>query len=177
VNRKQVCRILDGHGIRYAVIGAIAIAARGAPRSTFDFDLLTTDKRVLQASFWNELTASGVDVDVRRGDVDDPLAGVVRIGRGIDLIDVVVGRWKWQEAIIDRAEFVEIEGIDVRLPLTSDLILLKLAAGGPLDQQDVIRLLDTGSRSHLVHEVEEHISDLDADARALWNQIQSHDFH
>ncbi|HUP50352.1 MAG TPA: hypothetical protein VNA04_16365 [Thermoanaerobaculia bacterium] len=62
----------------------------------------------------------------------------------------MAGKSKWQEAVIERSDFVESEGIGMRLPRTSDLILLKLAAGGPLDQQDVIRLLETAERSELI---------------------------
>lgn len=38
---QQVRTILDRHGVRYAVIGAMAMAVRGYPRFTLDFDLLT----------------------------------------------------------------------------------------------------------------------------------------
>ncbi|HUP50588.1 MAG TPA: nucleotidyltransferase [Thermoanaerobaculia bacterium] len=169
MKHEQVCRLLDAHGVRYAVIGAIAVAARGAPRSTIDFDLFTTDRRVLDPALWREVP----DVDIRRGDADDPLAGVIRIGRGVEQIDLVVGKSKWQEAVIERSDFVEIEGIGMRLPRTSDLILLKLAAGGPLDQQDVIRLLEAAERSELIAEVNQRIVDLDDDARALWARITS----
>jgi hypothetical protein len=93
--RDQVLSILDGLDIEYAVIGAVAVAARGAPRSTYDFDLLTTDKRALEENNWTELRNSGVEVDIRRGDADDPLAGVIRFGSKPGQIDMIVGKWKW----------------------------------------------------------------------------------
>jgi hypothetical protein len=77
---QRVKEILDGLGVRYAVIGAMAMAARGFPRFTLDFDLLTTDKRVLDSATWEQLVRDGIAVDVRKGDFDDPLAGVVRVG-------------------------------------------------------------------------------------------------
>jgi len=171
VNHEGVRQILESLGVQYAVIGAIAVAARGAPRSTFDFDLFTIDQRVLQASVWSGLSGSGVRVDVRKGDIDDPLAGVVRIGAAPDQIDVVVGKRKWQQHVIQRAELLEIEGLPIRVPLTSDLILLKLDAGGPIDQQDVIQLLAVGPRDQLIADVNEKIGDLPEDARALWQKI------
>ncbi len=67
----------------------------------------------------------------------------------------------------------EVEGALVRVPTTSDLILLKLSAGGPIDQQDVIRLLAVGPRDQLIVEVNEKIGDLPDDAGALWQQILS----
>lgn len=171
--RDSVREILDTLGVRYAVIGAVAVAARGAPRSTFDLDLLTTDGRVLQASVWQPLRDHGIPVVIRRGDADDPLAGVIQIGEGLDRIDLVVGKSKWEQAIVDRAETVEIDGAPMRLPSASDLILLKLAAGGPIDQADIHSLLEIGPRGALIEAVNAAIGSLPADARALWQKIAS----
>ena len=73
----RVCAALDHHRLPYALIGAAALAARGIARSTFDIDLLTTDRRALEAPVWATWPADAIDI--RRGDVDDPLAGVVRV--------------------------------------------------------------------------------------------------
>ena len=101
----RVCAVLNDHQIAYALIGAAALAARGVARSTFDIDLLTTDQRVLDAGTWRSLSA---DVDIRRGDLDDPLAGVVRAAVADDRpIDVVVGRHAWQTHAVERAAQVE----------------------------------------------------------------------
>ncbi len=167
--RDRVLEILDGLGVEYAVVGAVAVAARGAVRSTLDFDLLTTDTRVLQPALWAKLR--DIDVDVRKGDFDDPLAGVVRIGSKPEQIDIVVGKWKWEQRVIERAEIANVQGTMLRVPLTSDLILLKLAAGGPIDQQDIVRLLAVGPRDQLISEVDEKIGDLPADARDLWQRL------
>jgi len=169
----QVQKILERLRVQYAVIGGMAVIARGHARVTIDFDFLTTDKRVLQSSIWDELRESGVEVDVRKGDFDDPLAGVVRIGSKPELIDIVVGKWKWEQRIIERAERLDVGGRQFPVPLTSDLILLKLAAGGPIDQQDVLRLLAIGPRDQVIKEVEEEIAELPADAQALWRKLVS----
>ena len=86
-------------------------------------------------------------------------------------IDIVVGRWKWEQRVIERAETTDVQGIPMRVPLTSDLILLKLAAGGPIDQQDVIRLLAVGPRDRVIEEVNQKIGDLPEDASALWKRL------
>lgn len=167
----RVLDILDALGTPYAVIGAVAVAARGAPRSTFDLDLFTTEVRVLSPSLWTALQNDGVEVVIHKGDSDDPLAGVVRIGAAPDRIDLVVGRWKWEQGVIERAELADVQGTPLRVPRTADLILLKLAAGGPIDQQDIIRLLAVGLREALIREVDERIADLPDDARELWKRI------
>jgi predicted nucleotidyltransferase len=167
----RVQEILERAGVRYAVIGGIAVIARGFARVTIDVDFFTTDKRVLQPALWDGL--SGVPIDIRKGDFDDPLGGVVRIGSAPDLIDVVVGKNKWENAVIERAETLHIKGLMLPVPLTSDLILLKLAAGGPIDRQDIIRLLEIGPRDRLIADVQAHIGDLPQDAQLLWKKLLS----
>jgi hypothetical protein len=165
-------RILEFVGVRYALIGAHAMAARGYPRSTVDVDFLTADQRILDPAIWTDVIRSGGTVDVRRGDHDDPLAGVVHIllADGSD-VDVVVARWKWEAAVIERAERMRIAGIEIPVARTSDLIMLKLAAGGYLDQRDAAALLATGNRTELVREVEEHIDDVRPDIRPAWREL------
>ena len=148
------------------------MAARGYARSTFDVDFLTTDTRVLQPSFWSELDAVGARVDCRRGDSDDPLAGVARIRLADDAeFDIVVGRWKWEAGVVARAEPMHLAGVEVPVARTSDLILLKLAAGGYLDLRDAAALLMSGDRTVLIRDVEQHLEDVRPDARASWNTI------
>jgi hypothetical protein len=149
------------------------MAARGYPRFTVDIDLLTTDTRVLDGATWVGLIASGASVDPRRGDVDDPLAGVVHIvlPDGAD-IDLVVGRWAWERAVIARAEPLAVLGGTLPVPPVSDLILLKLAAGGHLDLHDAAALLTLGDRDRVHREVEAHIGEVYPDVRALWQDLQ-----
>jgi hypothetical protein len=54
---------------------------------------------------------------------------------------------------------------------TSDLILLKLAAGGGQDAWDIGRLLNIASEK-VIAEVEERLPDLQKDARELWQRIR-----
>src|SRR5262245_33185475 len=101
----RVVDLLASRQVPHALIGAAALAARGIARSTFDIDLLTTDPRVLSDDWWTPLGIENATVDVRRGDADDPLAGVVRIETPGDRpVDVVVGRHAWQARAVARAE-------------------------------------------------------------------------
>lgn len=172
MNLEPVRRVLDGLGTRYALIGAHAMAARGYPRSTLDVDLLTTDLRVLDAGHWAALARDGAEVDARRGDQDDPLGGVVHLllPDGTD-VDLVVGKWKWEADLIERADEISIGGAPIRVPATSDLILLKLAAGGTLDLRDAAALLTVSDRNRVCHEVEAHIGDVQPDVRTAWRDL------
>ena len=84
-----VALVLEHRGIPYALIGGTALAVHGVARSTFDQDLLVTDRRALTRDAWAGLPKETV-VDIRAGDADDPLAGVVRCradaDRDVDLV-------------------------------------------------------------------------------------------
>lgn len=167
-----VVAALESIGAPYAVIGGQAVAMRGHPRLTVDYDFLTADRRVFEREVWTSLEAKGAIVDVRKGDPDDPLAGVVHITLLDERdADVVVAKWKWERAVIERAERLLLQGISVPVPRTSDLILLKLAAGGYLDLQDVYALLHAGDREQLIREVDQIIDALPADAQESWKRI------
>jgi len=166
----RVTAILHGHGVEHALIGGIALAQRGHSRFTLDTDLLTTESRVMQPAMWEPLRADGVAVEIRRGDFDDPLAGVIRIGDG-EQVDVVIGKWKWEHRVIQRSEPMNVEGVIVRVPTRADLVLLKLAAGGPKDLIDATELLRLGPRDEIIAHVNDNISFLPQDAQRAWQTL------
>jgi len=169
---EAVSGVLESIGAPYALIGARAVGARGHPRMTLDYDFLTSDARVLTRDVWTSLEKAGAMIDPRRGDYDDPIAGVVHISfaDGVEA-DVLLARWKWELQILERSERLDVGGSVVPVPITSDLILLKLAAGGPIDLQDVVALLAT-NYGPLVHEVDQKIELVQPDVRAVWNDLK-----
>jgi hypothetical protein len=161
-----VGRHLAEADVAHALIGAAALAAAGISRSTVDLDLLVTDRRVLSSPFWQPLAAAGAAVDVRRGDDEDPLAGVVRIELGDDRpVDVVVGRAAWQARAIARAR-TGLAPVPVVEP--RDLVLLKLYAGGPQDLWDVRQLLALPAGERWAAEVESDLTGLPEELLRRW---------
>lgn len=67
--------VLRARGVPHALVGGTALAGRGVLRATDDFDVLVTSGEVLHEPFW--AAARGLGVEIRVGDHDDPLAGVV----------------------------------------------------------------------------------------------------
>jgi hypothetical protein len=162
----RVVDLLVRRDIPHALIGAAALAARGVARSTFDIDLLTTDAGVLEHEWWTPLAVGDVTVDVRCGDADDPLAGIVRIETPADRpVDLVVGRHAWQARAVARAERAS-AGPPVVTPV--DLILLKLYAGGAQDVWDVRELLRQPGAENLPAEVEAELTSLPRSMRDTW---------
>lgn len=166
----RVWRLLTESDIACALIGAAALAARGVARSTYDIDLLVADARVLDRGLWAVTEAADIRVDIRRGDVDDPLGGVVRIEQPSERpVDVVLGKHVWQREILGRAELVA-GGPPIVLP--SDLILLKLYAGGPQDLWDIRELLKQPGMAAVARSVDEEIVSTIPAMRELWMTVR-----
>ena len=172
MNAAAVHRILERAGISHALIGAAALALRGHPRSTQDTDFFTTDRRVFQPQLWSELSSPGIPVDIRKGDPDDPLGGVIRIGELLDQVDVVVGKWRWEQDVIERSERMSAFGESIPVATVADLVLLKLAAGGYKDLVDAASLLSLAPRDETVALVDERISALPAEAQSEWKKLR-----
>lgn len=169
---RQVLAALRAADISYALIGAGALTVHGVARATIDVDFLVLDPSCLRREFWTDLESPGVSIDVRKGDLTDPLAGVVRFeAPGERDVDVVVGKFKWQRGVLERAILRTMSEGDVPVVRATDLILLKLFAGGPQDAWDIQQLLDGTDRDELIAEVEKLLPDLSADAEKLWRRI------
>ncbi|MFL6198266.1 MAG: hypothetical protein ACJ76J_03735, partial [Thermoanaerobaculia bacterium] len=103
--REEIGSILDAAGIRHALIGALALSAYGVNRASLDLDLFAADAACLKPDLWADLRSRGVAVEIRKGDLTDPLAGVVRFqALGETPVDVVVGKFPWQARLLERAE-------------------------------------------------------------------------
>ena len=168
----DVSRMLTSRGTPHALIGAGALAFHGVGRSTFDLDVLVTDRSVLVTAFWARLTGQGDILDLRVGDDEDPLAGVVRISRpGARPVDVVVGRAAWQSEALRRATPFALGTVAIPVISVADLVLLKLYAGGPQDAWDVEQLLRLKGRTPLAADVERQLPRLPEHASVLWRRI------
>jgi hypothetical protein len=137
---ERVAAALQERGVAHAVIGATALAAHGYARSTRDIDLLAVDAAVLSID-WASVLPPSVEVEACRGDGDDPLAGVVRFTSGSESVDLVIGRWKWQAEAIARAEQSDLGFAVLPVITLTDLVLLKIDAGGGGDLFDVAQLV------------------------------------
>lgn len=167
---ERIATELNRAGIRFALIGAGALAVHGVSRSTLDHDLLVTDDRALDPALWHGIS-SDVVVDIRKGEADDPLAGAVRFQAAAERdVDLVVGRHAWQTDILTRA--VRIRTTDGEIPVVTpgDLILLKLYAGGIQDKWDIEQLLASADRRLLALEVESRLDSLPPRCRDLWKR-------
>jgi hypothetical protein len=166
----RIAALLSERNIAHALIGATALAAHGVSRSTMDQDLLVCERGVLDSNFWSTLSPP-TTIDVRRGDAEDPLAGVIRIHEpGERDVDVIVGQSRWQEAVLERA--TSIGKGPLRLVEAADLILLKLYAGGSQDRWDIEQLLALDATGVTARAVERRSRALPLYSREIWSMIR-----
>lgn len=166
---ERMLKYLASRGVPAAMIGGAALAVYGVARATIDLDFLTDDVRVLDRSFWRDFEADPPD-ELRRGDEDDPFAGIVRWTGGVNPIDLLVGRGPVTSEMLARRVEFEVGGVRTPVVDAPDLVLLKLAAGGPQDDLDVKLLLknDSGKlRAALIN----RLSTATPAARAAWQRL------
>lgn len=123
-------------GLRYTLIGGQAVNAWGSPRITEDFDFLVAGDRAAIAFAEDLLRAAGF-VAVTKQDAGSPSGpDFVRMRqpeRAV-IVDLLVAKTSYQEALIERARAVNDSGVPVATP--EDLIVLKLIAGRSKDNAD-----------------------------------------
>ncbi len=148
---RKVVAALDRLGIAYALVGGLAVAARGAIRATQDVDLVVNLPVQEARSLEDSLKAVGFGGKFQRGAVDDPIAGVLRLAIPVadaevtcDLLFATPGL---QTRTVDNAMPVGVGGFVVKVAMPLDLFLLKLSAGGPQDLIDAAQLLKLQGRS------------------------------
>lgn len=154
----EVLAILERRGSPAALVGAIALAAHGIARATLDLDLLVLDTGLLSPEAWRDLSEAGAQIEVRRGDAEDPLAGVVRLTRpGQTPVDVVIGKHRWMEDVLARTGTISLGGHPIPIVGAADLVVLKVFAGGPQDLLDAELLLVAEEGEALRAEVESRL--------------------
>ncbi len=171
----EVVSVLREAGIVHALIGAGAMAVHGVSRATVDVDLLTVDTRALHAGLWAGFDVRDISVRILRGDSDDPLAGTVRlVGEGSDVVDVVVGRYKWQEEILASSHLLSVGEVEIPVVHPAGLVLLKLHAGGPKDAWDITALAETHEQwATIMAEVDKLVDRLPLESQRLWERLRT----
>lgn len=120
----------------YGLIGGLACAVHGVPRSTEDIDFV-----VIPTTKDSNEIATALGADFHPGGIDDPLRGVFHVsipGRGTPVpIQLIVLPARWNEVITKGLHAFPVLGSQVPVVSWETLILLKLYGGAPQDLLDV----------------------------------------
>jgi predicted nucleotidyltransferase len=131
--------LLQAEKVRYALIGGLAVSLRGRPRVTVDVDM------VIAADVPRALAlAAALDGTSFRPLFDD-VSEVVQKAFILPLrhratgvkVDMAVGLSGFEQQAIARAEYLDIAGTHVSVATAEDLVIMKLLAGRPRDEEDL----------------------------------------
>jgi hypothetical protein len=83
------------------------------------------------------LKQAGLTTEIRRGDLEDPIPGLVRVSDSFgNQVDVLLGIRGLDLKAFSRTVEVPLEGTRLRFVGREDFIAMKVAAGGPVDLLD-----------------------------------------
>jgi hypothetical protein len=145
----HVAARLQAMGVDCALIGGGALAVYGYPRATVDLDLaVAVDPLTTLRPLANALRAEGYDAAYEAPDEHDVLGGVLSVsGPDTDPVQVV----NFVNMLRARNDNPGATAIRTALPMADlalrvvdlpHLIALKLWAGGPKSERDVLALID-----------------------------------
>lgn len=138
----------EERGIRYAIIGGLAVIQHGRVRTTEDIDALLTVPQIAMAGLFESLQARGFDVDVERNIHELRDDGTTAIRFQDVIVDLMYPLLPVYAHVLDRATDAEVYGIKTRVSSVEGLIVMKLIAMRPQDVAD-IRDLIRGSAGKL----------------------------
>ncbi|HTQ38984.1 MAG TPA: DUF6036 family nucleotidyltransferase [Pirellulales bacterium] len=132
-------RFLEAQQIRYALIGGLAASLLGEPRVTADVDLVIAADvdhalrlvKALQGSKFRPLFDQVEEVVQK--------AFILPLKHRLTTVkvDLVLGLSGFEQQVIARAKPTEIAGLTVSVATAEDLLIMKVLAGRPQDEQDL----------------------------------------
>jgi hypothetical protein len=156
----DIVGILEAEGIPYMLVGGLANAVWGEPRSTLDIDLTVSvaDQRIagVVTELGRRLRLLPADPEsfVRRTRVL-PVEHVSRVRA-----DLIFALLPFEHHAIDRAVEVEIAGTPVRVCTPEDLILMKIVSERDRDLADARAIVLRRARSLDLPYLEPRIAEL-----------------
>ncbi len=137
-----VAAVFERHGVEYALIGGLSIAIHGNGRATEDADFLLHVPAIQLPRLLEAMVESGCTLDVMQSVRDWTDGGMfVLTGPGgvhIDCLKAVIPVF---HRILERARSEPFGEQTVRVADAEGLLLLKLIAFRPLDQEDICGIL------------------------------------
>ena len=162
---QEVFEELNKRGVRYLVVGGVAVSLHGVPRMTYDLDLMIglESKNVLRT--WDALIALGFSprVPITKDDLSDGsrrkelrlkknmlVASFFKGERQFDVVDILVDNPIDFEECYERRAIYRYEIHEVPLIAIEDLIRLKSLANRQQDVADIQSLKKLQDRKSVV---------------------------
>jgi predicted nucleotidyltransferase len=158
----DVAKVLDAHEGRAALIGGMAVIARGVQRVTRDIDIAVAGSGLANAALADEMQQHGMSPRVSDAVAFADENQVLLMRHDATGVDIDVSRaWlPFEIEALASADHESLAGIDIVIVKPEDLIIFKSVAWRPQDQQDVERLLALyGDRVDLAR-IRRHVREL-----------------
>jgi hypothetical protein len=152
---------LEGLGLRYAVVGGLAVGAWGVPRATKDVDLYAELTAAVRPRLRRELLQR--DFDVPAMDEELERFGVFRsLFRPTSVfVDIFDAQNPLGEAILKRRREVQVQGRIRWTAAAEDLAVLKAFSDRARDHDDLMKLIAVGGRKLDMPYIESWARELD----------------
>lgn len=152
---------LEGLGLRYAVVGGLAVGAWGVPRATKDVDLYAELAAALRPRLRQELLQRDFDVPAMEEELER--FGVFRsLFRPTSVfVDIFDAENPLGEAILKRRREVQVQGRTRWTAAAEDLAVLKAFSDRPRDHEDLMKLIAVGGRKLDMPYIENWARELD----------------
>lgn len=149
---EDVLTALQAAGVRFVLVGGLAVILHGVPRSTADLDLAVELSPENLLRLVQVLARLGfrprapvpaeqlADAERRREWIEDKgmiAFTFVRAGRALDEVDVLIDSPIDYERLARGAESLEAEGLTLAIASVNDLIEMKRASGRAHDLADI----------------------------------------
>lgn len=141
----EFCReafdFLESAGVRHLVIGGLAVVAVGEPRMTGDVDVVGFLSQTDARRLIDRALESGFVLDVRVEQEALEMTGTLRFRKPPFQLDIILASLPFEETAYSRSTTRKMFRRAIRFPTPEDLILFKVLAGRPKDQNDAIGII------------------------------------
>lgn len=158
----DVATVVAAHQGRAAVIGGIAVIARGVPRLTRDIDIAVAGADLTSAALADELEHAGIVPRIADAVAFADENQVLLMKHAASGVEIDVSRaWlPFELEALAAAKPESLGGVRIAITQPEDLIIFKAVAWRPVDQQDVERLLVLHGTTIDLERVRRHVKEL-----------------
>jgi len=137
----RLAQILNQRKTNYALIGGLGAALRGTVRTTWDIDLLVAVSQMELPRLLEAIQQEAFDLDVYKAIRSWNEDHLLEFRRGQVRVDWIKALLPLFQRILERAKWEDIGGRPIRVADAEGLLVLKLIAMRPQDQQDIQGIL------------------------------------
>lgn len=135
----------DAAGVTYAIFGGLAAIAYSRARATFDVDVLISLEKIRIAPFLRSLADQGFSLDEMKSTADLSKTGMTHIYCSGIRVDLLMPVLPFLQDALRRRVALPMASSELHFVPAEELLVMKMIAFRPRDQEDVQLLLSSPS--------------------------------